>query len=218
MNDDDMLAATRSSLTNVRDSLTDVHMARPPEAIMARARGRRLRRTLPGVAAGGLALGLGLALSLPGGSPAAPGGSAAGPGGAQAASGGSQASAVVHVNLAAWSVNTTAAGQVNVTIRDLRDREGLARTLAQAGVPVNLTSGRVCASDYQLDRQLPRVVNKLPGNSDLVLTINPKAMPAGAELVIGIGTLRQGSRHWLAAAFGLTRKGVPLNCPGKPGK
>ena len=37
MYDDDMLAATRSSLTSIRDSLTDVHMDRPPGAIIAQA-------------------------------------------------------------------------------------------------------------------------------------------------------------------------------------
>lgn len=72
MNDDDTLAAVRSSLTSTKDALAHVRMDQPPEAIMARARGRRLRRVLPGVGAGGLALGLGLALSLAGGIPAVP--------------------------------------------------------------------------------------------------------------------------------------------------
>jgi hypothetical protein len=73
MNDDDMLAAMRSSLTSVKDSLTEVHMDQPPEAIIARARGRQLRRSLPGIGAGGLALGIGLALALSGGRPVASG-------------------------------------------------------------------------------------------------------------------------------------------------
>ena len=198
MNDDDMLAAMRSSLTSVKDSLTDVHMDRPPEAITARARARRLRRALPGVSAAGLALGLGLALTLPGGHPAAPGAP--------------PAARAVHVNLAAWSVNTTPAGQVNVTIRELKDPARLSKTLADAGVPVLLTSGRVCDTGY--DAQLPRVVHKLGGNGDVVLTINPAAMPAGMKVVIGIGTFRKGSEHFLAAAFGMIKDGSPLACPG----
>jgi len=198
MNDDDMLAATRSSLTSVKDSLTDVHMDRPPEAITARARARRLRRGLPGAGAAGLALGAGLALTLSGGHPAA--------------SGGPPAARTVHVNLAAWSVNTTPSGQVNVTIRELKDPARLSKTLADAGVPVMLTSGRVCDTGYQA--QLSRVLHKLGGSGDVVLTINPAAMPAGTKVVIGIGTFRKGSEHVLAAAFGLIKDGSPLACPG----
>jgi hypothetical protein len=48
-----------------------------------------------------------------------------------------------------------------------------------------------------------------------MIKINPQAMPAGTELVIGIGTLRIGSQQGPAAAFGLEKKGSPLNCPGK---
>jgi hypothetical protein len=197
MNDNDMLAAMRSSLTSVKDSLTDVHMDRPPEAITARARTRRLRRALPGVSAVGLALGLGLALTLPG-HPAAPGAP--------------PAARAVHVNLAAWSVNTTPAGQVNVTIRELKDPARLSKTLADAGVPVMLTSGRVCDTGYE--SQLSRVLHKLGGSGDVVLTINPAAMPAGMKVVIGIGTFRKGSEHFLAAAFGMIKDGSPLACPG----
>jgi hypothetical protein len=203
--DDDMLAAMRSSLAGTKDALTHVHMDQRPEAIMARVRGRRLRRGLPGVGAGALALGIGLALSLSGGHRAAPGDS-------PTASGGSPDRGV-HVNLVAWSVNTSPTGQVSVTIRELKDPARLSKTLADAGVPVALTSGRVCTSGDQL--QVSRVVRKLPGPGGLVIMINPKAMPAGTELVIGIGTLRIGSQHGPAAAFGLEKKGSPLDCHGK---
>lgn len=206
MNDDDMLAAMRSSLTGTKDALTHVHMDQRPEAIMARARGRRLRG-VAGVGTGGLALGIGLALSLSGGMSVASGGH---PG----ASSSSSAARAVHVTLAAWSVNTSPNGLVKVTIHELKDPARLAKTLADAGVPVVLTSGHVCTSDDQL--QVSQVVRKLPGRGGLVITINPKAMPAGTELVIGIGTLRIGSQQGPAAAFGLEKKGSPLNCPGKP--
>jgi hypothetical protein len=203
MNDDDTLATIRTSLTGTRDALTHVHMNQPPEAIMARARDRRLRRGLPGLGAAGLALGLGLALSLSGGHPAAPDGSPTASSGALDAPG-------VHVNLAAWSVNSSPTGQVDVTIRELKDPAGLSRTLADAGVPVVLTSGRVCTSGDQL--QVSRVVRKLPGDGGVAITITPEAMPAGTELVIGIGTLRNGSQHEPAAAFGLKKQGSPMNC------
>ena len=45
-NDDDALAAVRGSLTAVRDSLEGVHMERPVEALVARGRARRARRSL----------------------------------------------------------------------------------------------------------------------------------------------------------------------------
>ena len=122
----------------------------------------------------------------------------------------------VHVNLAAWSVNTSSAGLVNVTIRELKDPAGLSKTLADAGVPVVLTSGRVCTSGDEL--QIPRVVRKLPGHGAVVIEINQKAMPAGTDLVIGIGTLRIGSQHVPGAAFGLEKKGSSMNCHGNAKK
>ena len=191
MNDDDMLAATRSSLTSIKDSLSDVHMDQPPEAIIAQARGRRLRRGLPALGGGALALGIGLAFSLSGNPAAAHG---------------------VHVNLAAWSVNTTSAGQVDVTIRQLKDPARLSHTLADAGVPVKLTLGKVCTAPDELT--LSRVVRKLPSpqDGDVLLKINPAAMPPGTQLVIGIGHLRLGSDHARAAAFGLIKNGTSLNC------
>ena len=188
MNDDDMLVAMRNSLTSIKDSLADVHLDQPPDAIIARARGRRLRRGLPGITAAALALAAGLAVTFPGSSPADKG---------------------VHVNLAAWSVNTTSAGQVDVTIRQLKDPARLRQTLALAGVPVVLTSGRVCDGEAG---DLSKVIRKHADPRDVFLTITPAAMPAGTELVIGIGTLHDGPRSWPAAAFGLTKAGSPLNC------
>jgi hypothetical protein len=44
MNDDEVLAAVRRSLTAVRDALEDVHMERPVEELVAQGRTRRARR------------------------------------------------------------------------------------------------------------------------------------------------------------------------------
>jgi hypothetical protein len=192
MNDDDMLTAMRTSLTRVKDSLTDVHMDQPPAAITARARARRLRRALPAVGAAGLALSIGLALTLPG-SP--------------------QAARTVHVNLEAWSVNTTSAGLVDVTIREAKDPALLRQALADAGVPAILTFGKVCTATSGDLPQLLQVLSKSGGTGDVVLTINPAAMPAGSELVIGIREQGQpGSRQGLVAGFGLIKDGSPLAC------
>jgi hypothetical protein len=194
MNDDDMLAAMRSSLAGVKDSLTDVHLDRPPEAITARARARRLRRGLTGVGAAGLALGLGLA--LPGG-----------PAGQRA----------VHVNLAAWSVNTTSAGLIDITIRELQDPAALRQALADAGVPATVTFGQVCTGAESLP-QIDQVLHKQrpTESSDVVLTVDPAAMPAGTELVIGVARAaapgKTGSGPGLVAGFGLARDGARLTC------
>src|ERR1700739_1499481 len=115
MNDDELLAAMRDSLTSVKDSLTDVHMDRPVAAITGRARARRLRRGLAGGGLGAVALGTRLSIALSGGT--------------------SPAARAVHVSLEAWSVSTTSDGQVELTVRELRDKALLERTLAEAGIP-----------------------------------------------------------------------------------
>jgi hypothetical protein len=203
MNHDDTLAVVRSSLAGTTAGLADVHMDRPAEAIMRRARARRLRRAVPGVGAGALALGLALSLS---GAPSSD------PGAPPTASGGSAHVGGVHVNLAAWSVNTLPNGLVNVTLRELKDPQRLSTTLADAGIPVVLTSGRVCGSDGKL--QVDQVVRKVSSDDGLAVTIDPAAIPAGTELVIGLGTYRNGSEQGPAAAFGLEEKGSRMDCSG----
>ena len=188
MNDEDMLAAMRSSLTSVKDSLTGVHMDQPPEAITARARARRLRRGLSGAGAGSLALAIGLALAWPGGPPAA---------------------RAVHVNLDAWSVNTTSAGLVDVTIRELKDPAGLQARLRADGVPINVSfSGPnpACVPYYPNYRYIPpmpvRYLGKAPkypwihsydngsvtvsvtSPADLTLALRPARMPRGTAFQI----------------------------------
>jgi hypothetical protein len=51
MNDDEVLATTRASLTTTREFLDQVHMERPVAALVARARARRRRQVLSGGAA-----------------------------------------------------------------------------------------------------------------------------------------------------------------------
>jgi hypothetical protein len=109
MNDNKLLTAMRSSLTGVKDSLTDVHMDCPVSATTGRARAA-------------VALGAGLSFTL-----------TAGP----------AASRSVHVNLDAWSVNTTSTGQVELTVRELQDQALLEQTLANAGVPAIVKLRRV---------------------------------------------------------------------------
>jgi hypothetical protein len=188
MNDEDMLAAMRNSLSA---SLAGVHMTQPASAITARARRRVLRRGATGFGAVALAAGLGLAL--------VPGGQAAGH--------------PVHANLAAWSVNTTPSGIVDVTVRELKDPALLRATLAAAGVQALVTFNEVCypKSGGGLP-QIQQVLGHQDTSREIVLTINPAAMPAGTELTIGM--MRAGGGITFTA-FALIKDGTALTCgPG----
>jgi hypothetical protein len=193
MNDDEMLATLRSSLTGVKESLTDVHLDRSADAIRARARGRRLRSGLAATGAGGVALGVGLALATGGG----PGTSARS----------------VHVNLDAWSVNTLSSGLVYVDVRQLSDPVLLRQTLARAGVPAIVTFGEFCVQASGADtRNLDRVLGKAGLGGEPKLTINPAAIPAGSELSIGIVTVSKAGTRGLDASFTLAKQGSRLTC------
>jgi hypothetical protein len=190
MNDNDMLATVRSSLTGVKDSLTDVRMDRPPEAITARARARLLRRGLSGAAVAGTALGLSLALAA---GPAAP--------------------RSVHVNLAAWSVNTTPAGLVDITIRELKDPALLRQTLAGAGVTAVVNLGRLCTPESTVRGGEHVLVEANGGRGGPVeLRVNPAEMPAGSELVISIFGPSKATGGELRSGWALAKDGSPLDC------
>jgi len=114
-------------LTLARDSLSRAPIAGPPdlEAIMARASARRRRRLIRGVS-GTLAAVAGATIAI----------TALGPAGHQP----------VHrsgyqpvIQVAAWTVNTLADGNISVTIRELEDPAGLQRMLRADGVPASVT-------------------------------------------------------------------------------
>jgi hypothetical protein len=197
MNDEEMLATLRSSLTMAKESLTNVHLDRSADAIWAQARGRRLRRGLAGAGAGSMALGVGLALA--------------------AGSGSGTSARSVHVNLDAWSVNTLSSGLVYVDVRELRDPVSLRQTLARAGVPAIVTFGEFCteaSGDYA--GNLQQILGKAAPGGEPKLTINPAAIPAGSELSIGIVSVSTQSANELQASTGLVTEGSRLTC-GNPG-
>jgi hypothetical protein len=205
MNDDEMLATMRSSLTGVTDSMTDVHLGRPVSTIQGRARNRRLRRGLAGATTGGLALGIGLALAAGGSSPTS--------------------TRSVHVNLDAWSVNTVSGGLVYVDVRQLQDPGLLRQTLAAAGVPAIVTFGEFCTGPSGgTNVDLHQILGKAAVGGEPKLTINPAGIPNGSKLSIGIMTVWKGSHRGLDAAFGLVQNGAQLTCrqpspnPGPSGK
>jgi len=195
MNDDEIMAALRDA----KESLTDVHMTRTADSIVARARNRRLRRSLSVAGAGTLALGVGLGVGFSGTSGVTP-----------ASSGKS-----VHVNLADWSVNTTSAGTVQLTVRDFSDPTLLQQTLAQAGVPAAITVGKVCeasASDQPPAGSGP-IITASKGGGGVTFTINAAQMPAGTELSIGV--LNPSSQTW-QTGVSLVEDGAALVCQNQP--
>src|SRR5215469_459812 len=196
MNDDEMLATMRSSLTGITESMTDVRLERPVGTIQARARGRRLRRSLAGAGTGGLALGIGLALAAGGGGPA----------GARA----------VHVNLDAWSVNTLSSGLVYVDVRELQNPGQLRQTLADAGVPAIVTFGEFCTGPGGANTvDLQQILGKTGADGRPRLTINPAGIPHGSELSIGIVSASNMGVRSLDASFGVVQTGAHLTC-GQP--
>jgi hypothetical protein len=199
VNDDEMLATMRTSLTGVTESMTDVHLERPVSTIQARARGRRVRRGLAGVSAGGLALGVGLALATGGGSTG--GGSAA------------ARARPVHVNLDAWSVNTLSSGLVYVDVRELQNPGLLRQTLARAGIPAIVTFGEICIEPNGAGNDnLHEIIGKTAARGDARLTFNPAGIPHGSELSIGIVPASKSGVRGLNAGFSLVHDGAQLTC------
>ena len=132
MNDDPTLTALRHRLTEVRDSLGDVHMAIPASEIFARDRRRhaRHRQAAAVVAVAAVAVAVSVALPashlMPASHPPASR-PASGPG----------------VRLAAWTVTRKADGSIQVSMfRQLRGQaelQLLQRTLRADGVPASVT-------------------------------------------------------------------------------
>lgn len=212
MNDNEIFAAVRDSLTAARDSLGEVRMERPARTFEARARKRRLRRGLSGAATGTLALGVGLALALTaGGSPALTAHS-------------------LHANLAAWSVNTNSNGTVTLVVRDLRDPAQLEHKLAEVGIPSVVYFGEFCYGQpvpgWRTDRVLQTaMLHRGSRGSFVEVTLTPSAMPEGAELMLSIPTPpdRGGPPGQSAsrrvpngAGIALIRPGSPVTCTTAP--
>jgi hypothetical protein len=195
MNDDQLLTAVRSTLTGVKDSLTDVHLDRPVSVITGQARARRLRRGLYGGAAAAVAAGAGLSVALT--TSSAP-------------------SHSVHVSLDAWSVSTTRAGKVELTIRELKDRARLERTLADAGVPAVVRfGGQFCWAPNPADDLTSTSGKHFLGRAVLghgavvALTIDPAALPADAKVSIGVEDMGTGDGLF---ADEVVKDGAPLTC------
>lgn len=170
--------------TAVRDSVADIHVATPVEAIISRGRGVRARRRIP-VAAGALTVAAGAALTVTTILPA--GHSGLGPSSqsrpaSSAAPGGSHST---RVQLAAWTVAKRANGDIDVTVHQLKDPAGLQATLRADGLPVSVSfSGPMVGAScrpYAASRDTLRGVAGFHGDS---LVIDPSALPSGTGLAI----------------------------------
>jgi hypothetical protein len=179
MSDTDVLSA-------VRDSLSGMPLAGPPdlEAIMARGRARRHRRLIPGVT-GTAAVAAGAALAVtalaPAGHQASP--VASHPAGRQPA-----------VQLAAWAVTKLADGNISVTIREFKDPAGLQSTLRADGVPASVT---FASQQNPACRPYP---GGTPSQAPLPLQATALLKRVFPKPYNGLPLLpRPGSAHWVPA-------------------
>ncbi|MFF3671352.1 hypothetical protein [Microtetraspora malaysiensis] len=205
MNDNDVLGA-------VRDAMAEVHMHRPVQELVAAGRSRR-RRRIAGTAAGG-ALATGLALTLAINSPQV---------NAPPVAAGNQ----VHVHLAAFSVDTNPDGTVTVkmTKQESLDPEIMQRTLAQAGIPAQITINKWCQpsdASQDLEADFQKVVGDGKQSDGTAMVITPSAMPPATKLIIGMRTdgYQPDSPSPVAVWMHLVPDDAPLTCttdvPPKP--
>jgi hypothetical protein len=179
MSDNEVLRAASGSLSAIA-------VADPPDvqAIMARGRARRTRRLagVAGLSMAGAAAVTAVALGLTG---------ALGP-----------ARAPGTIRTAAFTLASNANGTATLTInpKELLDPAALQSDLAQYSIPATVTSGSFCSSDPP-PAGFSQVVSTQPAGpftttpqsgEQLTITIDPSAMPAGAELSFGYFQLSSG--------------------------
>jgi hypothetical protein len=164
MNDNELIAL-------VRDQRGKVEMTTSVDLIISRGRAVRARRRVPAVA-GALAVAAGAAVAA----------TALVPSSHQ---GNSQSGTT---QLAAWTVSRQADGEVDVTIRELRDPTGLAAALHTDGVPAYVAFADPVPAqckEYPASQSRLRAIYQFrqrDGNAALV--IHPAAIPAGAGLFL----------------------------------
>ena len=166
------------------ESLSAMPVASPPDvaAITARGRARRARRlsAVAGLSVAGAAAGTALAVGLTGvlGPARTPG----------------------TIRTASFTLASNADGTATLTInpKELLDPAALQSDLAQDGIPAKVTSGSFCSSDpHPAGFSQVVSVNWPPDASPQsgrqpTITIDPSAMPAGAELSVGYFQLSSG--------------------------
>ena len=175
MTDDDLI-------TLVHEQRSNVHMDTPVEQIVGRGRALRARRRLPGVAAGALAVAAAAVLAVTALQPA-----------------GHQAGPQPPINLTAWTVTKHANGTITVTVRQLRDPQGLQRTLRADGVPASVTFGGYPRACQRYPKMSPVLMTEVFGGHGPPLVIHPKALPHGVGIQLSPDHYRPGAPIALSA-------------------
>jgi hypothetical protein len=188
-NDNDLLSP-------LRESLFGLHMHTPVEAILHRASvQRRKRRAALGatVAASGAAALVAASIGSPGHAPPA---HSSGP------------------QLAAFTVTSGPGGATSLTLRKggqwQVNAAALRAALAEHDIPALVTVGKSCDSNPE-PAGLDQVITsnrQTDGNVDV--TFNPKALPPGAEISIGLFPAH--------TKFSLTDKNASLHCATEAGQ
>ena len=177
----------------MRESMEGVHMHTPVERIVAAGRARR-RRKVTAIAAGAAAAG-GLSLVV--------------------ATGGQQVNAPpagVHVQLAAFSVDSNADG--TVTVKLTKEQTLDLAALRGAGIPADIRINEFCNSPVDIPGFDKVMSDSKEEDGRVVMTIDPTAMPEGTEIIAGIRTrdYKPDDPSRFGAAFGLARVGDTLQC------
>jgi hypothetical protein len=211
MTDDATLTALANRLAEVRDSVSGVRMTRPASEIFASAHKRRRRRVLAAAGAACAAIGIVVALAVPGGQ-ARP----------------------VHVHLAAWSVDTHPDGTVTFRLRNTSQPALLQHVLAEAGVPAMVRQGEIClARGRHVLLPTQGIVSDLNGRptpmgSAFLLmgggrhgrnqllnwawTITPAKIPTGTRFVISAVPGDRVSPTHIQAAWEFIPASAPVTC------
>ena len=170
------------------DSLSALPVASPPdvEAIMARGRARR-RHRLSAVAGASVAAAAGTALAL----------------GLTGVLGPARTPGTIRTVAFTLVSNSDGTATLTINPKELLDPAALQSDLAQYGIPAKVTSGSFCSSD-PAPAGFSQVVPGQPAGSGTgtpqsgvrpTITIDPSAMPAGAELSIGYFQLSPGEQQ-----------------------
>jgi hypothetical protein len=179
MTDDDLI-------TLVREQRGSVPMTTPVEEIIGRGRALRARRRIPGVA-GALAAAAAAALAVTALLPV-----------------GHQAGRQPPAQLAAWTVTKQADGTITVTVRQLRDPQGLQRRLRADGVPASVTFfGHEPRACQRYPKMSAALMAEVFGRHGPPLVIHPKNLPHGAGVQLNPGHYPRGAP--IALAAGLVR-------------
>jgi hypothetical protein len=202
-----------AELRELRDSLAGVTMAGRPRLAAITAKGRAHRRhrlaAAAGVSVAGVAAGTALALGLTGVF--------------------ARAQAPARFQTTAFTLASNPDGTASLTIHpgELFDAAALQDDLAQYGIPAKVTSGSFCTSDpppadfSQVVSFWPPGPGTVQANSgvDPTITIDPSALPAGAELSFGNFQLTSGQLQadvTLIDSDSYTCRSTPPDLSGPP--